>query len=282
MPVDPQLTTVTVVTAYINIGSFQKGEGNLTFNPKAYREWMQIFHRITNPIIAYIDNDEDIAMFKVLRNMLPPNRTKIVKVSRDKTWAFSLRPAIKKIFSQANYPKHHPNTVIPDYSCVMHAKYEFMSRAVKENPFNTSYFAWLDIGLFRDKINQPYAPFSIELPPQFDPSTIAYTQVWPLGPTPRTAKQIVQDNLVWVCGCFFIGRSDIMKLWTKQYMQFTERMLSMGWMSTDQQVLYYMFQPQNNRSSLIDVRIQTYTSDGRFNPWFHLGYLSAKPWSRET
>ena len=40
-------------------------------------------------------------------------------------------------------------------------------------------------------------------------------------------------------------------------------------MSTDQQVIYAAFNTMNPKTT-----IQTYTADGRYNEWFHLGYLA--------
>ena len=262
---------ITIVTAYLNIGSFQKGEGDQVFKPETYRKWIKVFHQVTNPVIAFFDNERDAAMFEVLRSRLPANRTRVVRVARSDMWAFSLRPAIAKLFSQAFYPKHHPNTVIADYSCTMHAKYEFMATAVRENPFGTRHFAWLDVGLFRDW--GLLGAFSLRLPPHFDPGRVAYGEVYALASAARlTARQIVQRNLVWVCGCFFVGRHDVVARWARQYRAFAERMVKAGWVSTDQQVLYYMFQAQHNGSSVLDVRIQPYRNTASFNPWFHLAY----------
>ena len=39
-------------------------------------------------------------------------------------WSFQLVPSIAKIFSRPGYPFHTPNTVVPNYSAAMHAKYE--------------------------------------------------------------------------------------------------------------------------------------------------------------
>ena len=40
-------------------------------------------------------------------------------------------------------------------------------------------------------------------------------------------------------------------------------------MNTDQQVIYAAFNWMN-----VTTKIQTYTPDGRYNEWFHLGYLA--------
>ncbi|KAK2154844.1 hypothetical protein LSH36_256g06054, partial [Paralvinella palmiformis] len=125
--------TVTIVTMYINIGTFQKGETNSYFTPELYQRWMKVFAFLQNPVVAFFDNEEDMKYFENLRHRLGANHTKVILVKRSQLWSFSLRHGIRNIFNQPGYPKHHPNTVIPEYSCVMHAKYEFMRIATELN-----------------------------------------------------------------------------------------------------------------------------------------------------
>ena len=152
-------------------------------------------------------------------------------------WSFGLVPEIARIFRKPGYPKHRPNTVVPNYSAAMHAKYEVMQSAIKENPFKTRYFCWLDIGLFRDltdgdhdSIRIPNVPndslkfeqfstdrFSIYLPPGLEPSSVAYQQVWDDRNKDASVEQIVYENMVWVCGCFFIAEASVMYRWTEEY-----------------------------------------------------------------
>ena len=266
---DKLTSDVTVVTAYVNIGRFQKGEGSKQSSPEQYHKWMAVFAKIDNPLIAFLEDDSDVELFLRLRSKIPQNKTKIIQFSRKDTWAFSLRQKISDIYLQPGYPKHHPNTVIPEYSCAMHAKYEFMSKAATENPFRTKYFSWLDIGLFRDISSKAQAEmFHLVLPPQFQESKVAYTQVYPRNPKQKP-EIIFKSNKVWVCGCYFVATATIMKSWTDIYMKSVEYYLSQHLMNTDQQVLCSMF--NENRSS---IDVQLYKSDGRFNAWFHLGYLS--------
>ena len=49
----------------------------------------------------------------------------------------------------------------------------------------------------------------------------------------------------------------------------TEKMIEDGWISTDQQVIYTVYNTMKPRTKL-----QVYLPDGRSDPWFHLGYLS--------
>jgi hypothetical protein len=134
-------------------------------------------------------------------------------------WSFALVPEISRIFAKPGYPQHLPNTVVPTYSAAMHAKYEVMQWAIRENPFKTRYFCWLDIGLFRDMAEQEgdSSPFSLHLPAGFRSDSVAYTEVWEPRNPAATVEQIVYNNMVWVCGCFFIAEASVMYRWTREY-----------------------------------------------------------------
>ena len=267
----------TVVSAYFNIGSFDKGDGGVVFTQELYHLWMTSFALIKNPVVVYLEGDEDIALFKQIRKVLPDNLTLVVKIQRNELWAFRLIPHIRKIFEKAFYPRHLPNTVVPAYSSAMHAKYELMLRTALNNPFETKYICWLDIGLFRDLATNDLLSnhtlvssnsFRLSLPAEFDPHSVAYTEVEQRIST-ENVREIIADNLVWVCGCYFIGRVDVMLRWTKEYMTGVEDMLHLNEMSTDQQVIYWIF----NQGKQV-TKIQTFSGDGRFSRWFHLAYLS--------
>ena len=130
------------------------------------------FRQIDNPVVAYFDDDTFFEAFRNIRNGDLANKTKIVKVDRKDLWAFKLMPKVTRIFSDPMYPKFQPNTVVPEYSCSMHAKYELMIKAINDNYFTTDDFAWIDIGLFRHQDPSRTAPFRIGLPPKFNHSHI--------------------------------------------------------------------------------------------------------------
>ena len=263
---------VTIVTAYINIGQFQKGESQFSiFTPQLYRKWMGIFGKITNPVVAYFNDESYYLYFKELRSQ-ESSQSKAVLLHRDELWSFAIRDNISDIYNQSGYPVHHPNTVIPEYPCAMHAKYELMLKSIQLNPFGTKYFAWLDIGLFREINTKDQDPFQIHLPPDFNQSKVAYAEVYNFNRYSQLSdEQIFLSNSVWVCGCFFLGRIDIMETWTKEYLRHVDYFLGQRLMNTDQQVIYAVH--KNHRPVTV---IQTYSEDSndrRFNKWFYLGYL---------
>ncbi|KAK2146349.1 hypothetical protein LSH36_615g01074 [Paralvinella palmiformis] len=145
------LQEVTIVTMYLNIGNFRKGEGSGYHSPDMYRKWMRLYGFLLNPVIAFFDNETDRKYFLKIRRLHGQrDHTKTFLLGRRDMWAFSLRANISRIFKKPGYPKHHPNTVIPDYSCATNAKYELIFNATNANWFCTRYFAWSDIGFFRN------------------------------------------------------------------------------------------------------------------------------------
>jgi hypothetical protein len=258
---------MTIVTAYFNLGRFQKGDTQpANFTPRLYHDWVHVFERIENPVIAFFELDEDIELFRRLRQHLPANKTIINKIQRSELWSFDLLPKIRKIYQSEGYPKYHPGTVVPEYSSTMHAKYELMHNSVVENPFRSRFFAWLDIGLFRsiwEGSKQPH--FVLYTPPGFNESLVAYGEVFNRS-VKIDAKRIFILNKEWVCGCMFVGRADVMLRWTVRYMNSTEDFIRRGFMNTDQQVVYAMAN-EGQRSSL-----QVYEKPAQYEAWFHLGY----------
>jgi len=73
---------LTVVTAYFNIGEFQKGNGGAQFTPRRYREWARVFARVDSPTIIFVDCDETRRYFGELRAHLRANLTVIRQLDR--------------------------------------------------------------------------------------------------------------------------------------------------------------------------------------------------------
>ena len=110
--------------------------------------------------------------------------------------------------------------------------------------------------------------FRLSLPAGLNNSSVAYSLVYSDEPKRwLSAKQIVTQNSVFACGGFFIGRVDVMWNWTTEYFTAVERMVSEKWISTDQQVLYWLFFGQGYVKLKPRTCLQLYKSDGQINPW---------------
>lgn len=225
---------VTIITAYFDIGSLNKGGVFGKYTPERYKQWMSVFGRIDNPLIVFTDSEEVMSIFKSIRKHFPANRTQISIVHRENLWAFKLAPEIKSVFSQPGYPQHDPNTVHENYSCVMHAKFELVNYVIKNSLFHTKYIAWLDIGLFRAVVHEKHI-FPLVVPSDFNPDKVAYSEQKEFDST-LTPFEIISENLVWVGGAMFLGRPEVLYVYTHDYINAVKKLLNMKIMSTDQQV----------------------------------------------
>ena len=269
---------VTLITAYFNIGEFPKGNLNpeRRRGPANYSNWMASFGKIRNPVVAFFDHNDTLrGRFEQLRKSID-SKTDIRGIEREKLWTFRILNNISKIFSQRDYPRHYPNTVIPHYACVSSSRFELVKMVIDENPFRTRYFAWVDIGYFRGSIagNQT---IRLQLPHGFNNSRTSFTEVIPRNET-LTADEIVRRNINWVAAGYFTGRIDVMYKFVTGYLANLEYFLSRGLMAADQQMIYSMMNTAHTRSRLTDI--QTYGSrlDNSVDcqRWFFLGCICWK------
>ncbi|KAK2155555.1 hypothetical protein LSH36_237g04077 [Paralvinella palmiformis] len=217
-----------------------------------------------NPVIAFFDNDTIRKEFQIIRQPLGENYTKAFLVKRSDLWAFNLRENISRIFNKPGYPRYHPDSANPEYSCAMHAKYEEILITTKANFFCTRYFAWIDIGYFRKEY---MSPFEIWIPTNFNSSLVAYTEMKDREPE-LDPKRIVSTKAIWLAGGFFIGEISVMRRLAEQYMRTVELMIRQyEVMSSDQQVLYVL-----GNYGQGDTLIQPYRTP---NHCRHLGYACA-------
>ena len=100
--------------------------------------------------------------------------------------------------------------------------------------FHTQYVAWLDIGLFRE-LKDETDTFSLSPPADLDEDKVAYSRQNPYNAS-LTPREVVRGNWVWVGGAMFLGRPEVLYVYTQDYMKAVRKLLEMGLMSTDQQV----------------------------------------------
>ena len=265
---------LTVVTAYWNLGTFQKGSsGNLHFSTNTYFQWASVFQYLVNPLVVYTDSKEFKVLMETLRSDHVQN-TKIFLTNRTEYWPFQLTDKIQSVFDQPGYPKYSPNTVKPEYSAAQHAKYAVIAESVRKQIFNTSFYAWLDVGYFRDIVDRKEY-FKLNIPPGFDSKRISFNQVsnQPMSMEPFT---IFRDNIVWVGGGFFVASGDVILQFDQLYHKAVLHYLDLKLMNSDQQVLYSMYSVRGRETLKPEVELQLFIPTGDGNVWFYLGYLCRK------
>ena len=212
--VQPPVFNVTLVTAFIDIGEFGKGAPNKKRDHRIYKTWSAGYSRIMSPVVIYTDSEDFAQHFLTVRqNML--SITKVIRVNRSELWSFGLRERIAAIYA-GGYPKHWPNTVNPDYTCVTHAKFDFVLDTLSKGYFASHYVAWMDVGYLRT-ISRKASAFYTMLPSsEFDSKRVLCGEVYtPNFNTPW--RTIFRRNINWVAGGFFLATHDVMKIFVEQY-----------------------------------------------------------------
>ncbi|XP_067678462.1 uncharacterized protein [Haliotis asinina] len=277
---------ITIVTAYVNLGVYKKGqEFGAYHTPFKYKQWMRPLGKMTNPVIAFMEDDDAIAYFRKVRSCLPASHTKIIKFNRNEMWSYGLIEKIKEIYSKNNYPKHYPNTVNSEYTCAMHAKYEFLQMAMDMDVFRTPAFAWLDIGYFRNLDKSGTTFFKLLPPKKFNTEKVGLSQAWPHDPN-IDPKAVLRSNLVWVSGGMVLGINETLQGFVQQYKWTVETLLKDGLSNSDQQVIYAMFSTSmQQRYNKKQIKIQSYMCHqgqlGLYGPdarYFCLGFLCKNIW----
>lgn len=264
---------VTIVTAYWNLGTFQKGVGGLKFSTNTYFKWASTFKYLVNPLVVYTDCKEFKELTETLRSDRL-NNTMIYLLNRTELWPFQLVTQMKSVLDQPGYPKYYPNTVIPEYPAAQHSKYAVVAETIRKGVFANPYFAWVDIGYFRDVVERK-VDFTLDIPPGFDPGKISVNRVEGLSMNidPFT---IFRKNIVWVGGGIFLGKGEALLQFEQLYHRAVKYFLDQQLVNSDQQVLYSMYSKKGREALKPNIELQLYIPKGSGNPWFYLGYLCRK------
>ncbi|XP_046560246.1 uncharacterized protein LOC124269286 [Haliotis rubra] len=268
---DPDVDTdLAVVSAYFNVGRFKKGlTKDLYFNVKTYTNWAGAFSNLYNPLVFYTDSDIFENIIRTLRIKLPRNLTRVIRVNQTSMWSFKLQDRISKIYHDPNYPKFYPNTVVPKYSCAMHAKYEVVEDAILKKYVTSDYVTWLDVGYFRYLKRNKL--FKLVVPKSFSDNTVAFNKLH--HPDPVLEPEVIfKNNSLYVGGGMFIGTQQTMSLFILDYRHASEVLLHMGLSNSDQQVLYAMYHSTFQSRVNPGVDLQLYKSNIVGDCWFYLGF----------
>ncbi|KAK6179286.1 hypothetical protein SNE40_011681 [Patella caerulea] len=232
---------ITVVTSLFDLGLVKKGNGLLDYHsPFKYKQWVRPFSKLTNPVVVFVEDDETAQYVKKVRSCIPTTHTKIIKVKRKDLWAFSLFRQIKDIYSQSVYPKHYPYTTSAEFSCLTHAKYEFLLNVTQENYFKTPYFAWVDVTAFRKLDESGTGIFKLIPPSKFDREKVGFTQVGPHDPH-LDLDFVMMYRAVWVSGSMVLGTNSTIKRFVQVYKKSVESLLDKGLANTDEHIIYAMY-----------------------------------------
>lgn len=258
---------ITLVSAYIDIGEFGKGTAGNKRDNKIYTTWSEPFSKVVAPLLFFTDSLSFSVHIQDVRRDLA-HLTKIVHVNRSELWAFQQRPSIAKVYA-GNYPKHWPNTVYPDYTCLTHAKFDFILDALDKAYFPpTPYVAWMDVGYLRDIVNRAYPTLYYLRPPNV--SNVSRVMVGQVNHPDfhQPWQGIFRKNKNWVAGGFFLATRDVFRAFVLAYRRAVMSFLQLGESNVEQHVLYAMYTDSGRTVAKPDVEFHTIHSPN----WFNIGY----------
>lgn len=124
---------VTIVTGYFTIPS--------KFPNNTYLQWIKNFMSLSCNMIIYTDNTN----FNYIRQLRKDDNTVIIKRELKDFYVAKYEDYFKYCKSIDNESKHTPELYM------VWAEKTFMTYdAIKDNPFMSDYFLWVDIGCIRD------------------------------------------------------------------------------------------------------------------------------------
>jgi len=154
---------VTIVTAFFDINREEKGDGRKIDD---YLNWMKETMKLNCNM--FIVTEEKFKDF-FIQHRNPTYATYIMIMKFSDLYFYKYYDQMKTIIESDEYKNKiaFPNRVecvLPEYNIIQYSKFHFLSLASHINPFQSSYFFWLDAGASRFFSNiDIHSPFPSEL-----------------------------------------------------------------------------------------------------------------------
>lgn len=249
------------MTAFFEHEDFLDKIDNTLYTTAAYFKWTRSFKYILNPVIVYTDSEKFADLIKSVRGDLS-SRTLVYKIERNSSWAFQRRDKIAQLLKQL--PK-----ISPDYACAKLAKYDIISRAVKEDVYKTQYYMWLDIGYFKSR--RSHSMFTLRKPENFQENKVAVSALYLEPPTDTVPEVLFQDNLEYIDTGVVFGKTIVLANLNEQVKKTVDYFISKGIIGTDSQIVYSMNSKETRMTIQPGVELQLYKPRYE-NDHYNLGY----------
>lgn len=156
-PIEPKdnNTNNTIVTMFYKIREKENNKSNCKLNhsPNEYIKFAKEFIlKLPYNLIIFTD-DEDIINLVTEERKEYIDKTRIINEAFEKTYYYKYLDRLQelqKIFKISNGNLEHET---PMYIILNNNKFEFMEKAIKLNPFNSSHFIWMDFSINHVALN---------------------------------------------------------------------------------------------------------------------------------
>jgi hypothetical protein len=138
----------TIVTAFFDINRKEKGDGR---SIEEYLQWIKKTLLLNCKL--YVVTEKKFVKF--IEENRPKDFPLIIREDvLENSSFYKYKERMEVIINSEEYKRRiaYPNRVeckLADYNIIQYGKFGWLNRAIKENPYNTNYFFWMDIGISR-------------------------------------------------------------------------------------------------------------------------------------
>jgi hypothetical protein len=235
----------TVVTAYYQVSNKHGHE--------KYLAWVENFLNIPFNLVVFTDK-KNAEWIKEKRGNLP--LVLIEKELQDLTY-YQYIDVLKQQNGKDRNKKRSPELYV-----VWHEKVKFVNEAIEQNPFNSDFFVWCDIGTFRDK---NYVKNTFPQAKYIWPDKITLGMLKDFSSEERAVKVMAGNEEIRVQGNIQLGSSIAWKVYSSIYDQTFRELIAEGITVNDGQIVAgtaALRHPQLFRLQYIDHAFQG-------NPWWY-------------
>jgi hypothetical protein len=131
---------LTIVTGFLDIKIKRPAKSNTPNQTYDYIEKSRGTLKIPQYMVIYCSDCLIAQVSKIREEYGLLDKTKIIKITLED----NLYMADKLDIIRANVAKNNPPYDIPEYILAVNSRYGYLQNAIKNNYFNTEYFAWVD------------------------------------------------------------------------------------------------------------------------------------------
>lgn len=262
MPTTPTFP-VTVVTALLDVGrKFIPAPHNRTI--ETYMDWMGFVLSLPCPVIVFTSSD----LAPEIKKRRGTKPTEIREISSDAIRDTKLHAKIAQLVSgETNFAlPDRPECYLPLHNGVTFRKTEWLRQVAHSNPFQSSYFLWVDAGFGhgRPSSGPHYENWPIRLN-QLSDNKVHLMQLFPIPEIEEEAR-FRAHQVIMSTACF--GGSDkAVERLGHTYNLVLNRTLDSGLIDDDQAVMTSVYQQ--------DPRLFTLVGPTYGNRYEMLGYFSS-------
>ena len=218
---------LTIVTGFLDIKIKRPAKSNTPNQTYDYIEKSRGTLKIPQYMVIYCSDCLIAQVSKIREEYGLLDKTKIIKITLED----NLYMADKLDIIRANVAKNNPPYDIPEYILAVNSRYGYLQNAIKNNYFNTEYFAWVDFS----------ASHIVNIPPNKIIEPKSHDKVR-IGWIARYSNNQFVYNHYCLGGGIFTGHKEIMMELIKLHHSEFVKLTNMGYNINDDKLLFIIME----------------------------------------